>query len=345
MPTFIGLDLAWSPNKESGICWLEGDSRENLRCTRLETSICETEQTADEIAGIEGPVVVTIDAPVLYSPERNAEQEIARRFNKYKSPAHSPHMAFANGFTAGIDLGKALEARQFNMFPSQLLEGENQGRYAVEVFPHTIHIRLFGLNERLPYKRKKGRDTAYLRRAIRKYQELLGALLEQECPGALEHPEIQRALDPTWAKEAIGKSLKRLDDTLDGITCAVAAWLMWKDPDGWEALGDENGYIVVPTETNTPEVVTVVPDFSSGDPPTFAFDGPASGSGVSEGEAAQLNTVVEPTLVIHSGAPGIEVQVSKLVDDSTWEVRVRLEGDDLSRVITVVERLEEGPGH
>ena len=45
MPTFIGLDLAWTTKNESGICWLEGDSRENLRCTRLEAAVCETEST------------------------------------------------------------------------------------------------------------------------------------------------------------------------------------------------------------------------------------------------------------------------------------------------------------
>ena len=42
MPTFIGLDLAWTTKNESGICWLEGDSRDNLRCTRLEAAVCDT---------------------------------------------------------------------------------------------------------------------------------------------------------------------------------------------------------------------------------------------------------------------------------------------------------------
>ena len=340
MPTFIGLDLAWTTKNESGICWLEGDSRENLRCTRLEAAVCETAPTADEIAAIDGPVVVTIDAPVLYSQERAVEKTIARRFNKYKCPAHSPHMAYANDFTAGIDLGRALQDRNFSTYPSGLLRGDHHGRYAVEVFPHTIHVRLFGLNERLPYKRKKGRDTAYLQRAMRMYQELLRALLERECPGVLSHPKVQRALDPARSRDVIGRSLKRLDDTLDGITCAVAAWLMWKDPDGWEALGDENGYIVVPTETNTPDVVTVVPDFSSSVDLDLNHDDSVGELGVAEGEAPHLAEATSPTLIVHNKAPGIEVQVSKSSDESTWEVRVRLESDDLSRVVSVVERLE-----
>ena len=36
--TFIGLDLAWKATNESGICWLEGESPETLRCTRIEAA-------------------------------------------------------------------------------------------------------------------------------------------------------------------------------------------------------------------------------------------------------------------------------------------------------------------
>ena len=339
VPTFIGLDLAWTSKNESGICWLEGDSRENLRCTRLEVAAYETEDLAEEVASA-NPAVVTIDAPVLYTPERWAEAEIARRFNKYKCPAHSSHMAYSNGFTAGFDLGQALEERGYNLDPQPLLRGWNPSQSAVEVYPHTIHVRLFGLSERLPYKRKKGRDTPYRRRVMQKYQELLTALLEKECPLVLDHPEVQRTLDPAAAQVAVGKSLQRLDDGLDGITCAVAAWLMWKNPDGWEALGDENGYIVVPTEANTPDVVTLIPDFSLADESEFPPDTEAHESGVAEEAPTRFRTPPEPRILIESKAPGVEVQVSKLDDESTWEVRVRLEGEDLSRVITVVERLE-----
>ena len=343
MPTFIGLDLAWTTKNESGICWLEGSTRENLRCIRLEVAPRETESLADEVAAA-NPAVVTIDAPVLYTPERWAEKEIARRFNKYKCPAHSAHMAYANGFTAGFDLGKALEERGFSCNPEPLLQGKTPQRSAVEVYPHTLHVRLFGLSERLPYKRKRGRDTPYLQRVMEKYQELLSVLLERECPRVLEHPEVQDALDPERARDAVGQSLKRLDDTLDGITCAVAAWLMWKNPDGWEALGDENGYIVVPTETNTPDVVTVIPDFSLAEEHTFASDTAVRELVAAEDVPTRFRTASEPRVLIESKAPGVEVQVSQRDDGSTWEVRVRLQGNDLSRVVTVVERLEERPG-
>ena len=42
--------------------------------------------------------------------------------------------------------------------------------------------------------------------------------------------------------------LKCLDDTLDGLTCALAAWLAWRNPCAWETIGDHAGYIIVPRE-------------------------------------------------------------------------------------------------
>lgn len=249
MPTFIGLDLAWASHRESGICWLEGESAADLRCTRLKAAVCDPERLAEELAAVEGPLVVAIDGPLLYTPERWAEREVARRFGRYKASPHQAHYAVRQGYTAGIDLGEALEARGFQLDPAPLLRGE-RGRTAVEVFPHTVHVRLFGLAERLPYKPRGGRSAAFRREVMQRYQCHLRDVLHRKAPGVLESADVQRALAPETAAGARGAALKRLDDTLDGLTCALAAWLLWKEPDRWETIGDLNGYIVAPRETD-----------------------------------------------------------------------------------------------
>ena len=243
MPTFIGLDLAWSPKKESGICWLVGDSSENLSCRRLTAEVSNMEKLAQEISLVDGSVVVTIDAPVLYSPERNVEREIARRFGKYKAAAHSPHPHVKAGRKAGIEFGDALCNRGFTCGPRSLLNGDRPTRTGIEVYPHTIHVRLFNLTERILYK--KG-SVAQKRAGLHQYQGHLRVLIEREAPNLLEHDGVAMALDPETARSARGKDLKRLDDTLDGLTCALAAWLIWNEPERWEMIGDLNGYIVVP---------------------------------------------------------------------------------------------------
>ena len=248
MPTFIGLDLAWTTYRESGICWLQGETTDDLRCTRLEAAVCDAEGLAKQIAAVEGPAVATIDAPLLYTPQRWAEREVARRFGRYKASPHQAHYAVRQGYTAGIDLGKALEARGFNLDPASLLKGVGGDRTAVEVYPHTVHVRLFGLAERLPYKPKARRSVAFRREAMQDYQGHLRALIEREAPGVLGHGDVRRALAPRSAAGARGAALKRLDDTLDGLTCALGAWLLWRYPDRWEMIGDLNGYIVAPRE-------------------------------------------------------------------------------------------------
>ncbi len=245
MPTFIGLDLAWSPNKESGICWLTGHSSESLKCERLTAQVSDMAAVAEEIERVEGSVVVAIDAPVLYSPERSVEREIGRRFGKFKASAHSPHPHVRAGRRAGIDLGEALVRRGFTLDPARLLCGDRTGRTAIEVFPHTIHVRLFDLTERILYK--KGR-VAQKRAGLLQYQGYLRGLIEAQAPNLFEHPDVDRALGPATARAARGKGIKRLDDTLDGLTCALAGWLIWKQPERWEMIGDLNGYIVAPRE-------------------------------------------------------------------------------------------------
>lgn len=320
MPTFIGLDLAWTTTNNSGICWLEGDSKENLRCTRLEVGPRETMSLSDEIGQVEAPVVVSIDAPIRYTEQRRAENKINSLFGRYKAGAHSAHAAWNRGWKAGVELGDALEQHGFTTDPTALLEGSMPQRSAVEVYPHTIHVRLFGLDERLPYKRRGSKRPVEFRQDVfRRYQDLLTSLIEREAPGILESPDLRRLLDAKTVQECdTHVALNQLDDALDGVTCAMSAWLMWQYPDQWEMIGDENGYIVVPNESVVPVIVPVVSQ------PWPQLQGPSQDLQVS----------------VHKSAPGIEVQVSRLDDDSAWEIRVRLEGDDLSRVITVVERLE-----
>ena len=251
MPTFVGLDLAWTARKETGICWFQGETPADLKCTRIEASVRDPESLADELAALKGRVIVAIDAPVLYTRERWAEREVAKRFERYKASPHQAHYAVEKGYTAGIDLGAALELRGFDLDPVMLLGRERSERVAVEVYPHTIHVRLFDLAERIPYKPKARRSVATRREAMRKYQNCLETLLAKEAPHVLDDPQVARALSPETVVSARGAALKRLDDTLDGLTCAIAAWLAWRIPSDWEVIGDLNGYIIAPREQAT----------------------------------------------------------------------------------------------
>lgn len=67
MTNFIGLDLAWRDRNETGICWFEGETSDDLTCTRIGAEARSVESLADEVAAVDGSAVVAIDAPVLYT--------------------------------------------------------------------------------------------------------------------------------------------------------------------------------------------------------------------------------------------------------------------------------------
>ena len=86
---------------------------------------------------------------------------------------------------------------------------------------------------------------------MRSYQQHLREFSEREVPGVLSSAELRDALRPKTAETARGKALKRLEDTLDGLTCAIAAWLAWRNSEAWEMIGDLNGYILAPRAADT----------------------------------------------------------------------------------------------
>ena len=187
MATFIGLDLAWTTHRETGICRFDGRSPESLVCTRLESSICVTQDLATEIAGIPHPLVVAIDAPLIVTLNRWVERDVGRRFGRFKASAHSASLELLRrtGRTAGMDLGKALQQYGTTLDPSDLLRGERCVRTAVEVYPHVIDVCLFGLTERLPYKAKTGRSVAFRRAILCEYQDHLRSLLRRYASGVI----------------------------------------------------------------------------------------------------------------------------------------------------------------
>ncbi len=112
-------------------------------------------------------------------------------------------------------------------------------------------MRLFNLAERIRYK--KGRK-AERHHGLLSYQNHLRQLCKERAPGVLRNDSVRAALAPETLEGLPGSSkkgmptLKHYEDMLDGLTCALAAWMAWRDPGAWETIGDRNGYIVTPRE-------------------------------------------------------------------------------------------------
>jgi predicted RNase H-like nuclease len=244
MPAFVGLDLAWTARNETGVCVLRGDAS-TLALERLGCAVATPAGFADLCDSLGDDVVVAVDAPLVVHPERRAERDLAKVFGKYKASAYFANMPFLekmNG-TAGPKLAIELRKRGFQVVPSGLGR-RGVGRTAIEVFPHPAHVVLFGLDERLKYK--KG-PVAQRRAQMVIYQGFLRTLLAVEMPSVLDSALVVAALDRE-ATLARGRALKNLEDRLDALTCAYVAFHCWNHgPAGYRVFGsDEGGAIVTP---------------------------------------------------------------------------------------------------
>lgn len=207
----------------------------------------------EEIASESSPIVVAIDAPLIVTPERSAEKKLNKEFSEYNAGAYTTSMKWLEGcnMKAGPLIGEALK-RNFVLDPKSLLRGDPDEFVAIEIYPHPIHVRLFDLQDRIPYK--KGNNVKK-RQGLLCYQRYLHQYLMQHAPSIMGHAGIQHALAPETLPENLpgtskkGPSLKHYEDMLDSLTCAIAAWQAWADHAAWKMYGDaENGYIVAPRE-------------------------------------------------------------------------------------------------
>src|ERR1700694_236691 len=149
---FIGVDLAWGPKNNTGLCLVRDGAA-------LESCLVRTDE--EILAWLRpltiGPCLVAIDAPLVVtnpSGRRRCESLISRVFNRSQAGAHSSNLglsAFSNGVRA-MRLAKALDLEH-----DPRIEPGLPVRRAVEVYPHPALIALCALDLSLKYKQKRGR--------------------------------------------------------------------------------------------------------------------------------------------------------------------------------------------
>lgn len=239
----VGVDLAWSGRKPSGLCVL----RERAGQLAFESLVCAT-LTGREVAswlGTLGPdVLAGIDAPLVAAAGRTAEAQMARMYGGRGVYAYSarPDFLERRGIAEGPLLGHALAASGWNLDPAALT-GSAAGRHALEVFPHAATVSLFGGVRVLRYK--KGPLAGRLG-PMAELQRLLAGYVQAACPELLDSPL------GTFLAEARsvmpGRAMKETEDRLDAIACALSAYHLWRHGlAGAQVFGDAaSGYIAVP---------------------------------------------------------------------------------------------------
>ncbi len=241
---YVGIDLAWGERQPTGLAVLDADAR-LLHISAVRT---DEEIEAELAVYVDAECLVAIDAPLIVknaTGSRPAEKALSKDFRRFDAGTH-PTNTGKPEFAAGSRGARVAKLLGLDIDPRS-----GRARRAIEVYPHSASIVLFGLGKILKYKNKPGRDLE---------------LLRSELLRLMAHVEATVTTDEAWVglrsqvERATRKSeLRVVEDQVDAAVCAVVAFVAHRTPDLVTTYGDlDTGYIVTPTLGSAPTRTDVV---------------------------------------------------------------------------------------
>jgi len=219
---FIGIDLAWGEKNPSGFCVLE------LRATKLYIISLELFYTLEDIVEKikeyqKFKVSIGVDAPLLI-PNEEGNREIEKAFNKDFSP-YKIAMLPVNRKIMQTYSHKIRSEVLFEYLSTLGYVRDKEAKKRVfEVYPHATIAVAFNNYKILPYKRKKGRDNAFIKKQLKIYQ----MYLQKVC---MPHSTLMQDLEILR-----GRSLKEYEDLLDAITAAYTLFFTQRNKSKYYTL-------------------------------------------------------------------------------------------------------------
>ncbi len=211
---FIGIDLAWGEKNLSGFCAIElppSKTKQKLKIieSKLLHSIEELLQAIDKYA--EHQVFVGVDAPLVI-PNETGNREVEKKFNKdfarYKIsmlPANRKILKKYSPTMRSEMLYNSLKSRGYE-------RNYNANKVVFEVYTHSTIAMLWNNHKILPYKRKKGRNTQFIKEQLEIYKNYLKKTLAS-------HKVFKEDISAYK-----GQKLKDYEDKLDALTCAYSMY-------------------------------------------------------------------------------------------------------------------------
>jgi predicted RNase H-like nuclease len=240
---FIGVDLAWTSRRGTGLCVIE---RNRVQASGRVGGDEELLRWLKPL--VQDDVVVAIDAPLIVrnlEGQRDAERLISRCFAAHQAGAYPANLslpAFREG-VRGEWLAAALDLGVDPTFPPRV-----PVRRAVEVYPHTAIVALFGLATTLKYKGRPGRTLESRAGALGELLDHLESLDTADPPLEVRAGSRWPELRATVADPRTGADLARAEDEIDAYVCAYTALYYWTHgATRCRVAGDAtDGYILTP---------------------------------------------------------------------------------------------------
>lgn len=207
---FIGIDLAWGEKNLSGFCVLQ-ESAKKLKIIdiKLLKSIDDIVQEIQKY--IDYDVHVGVDAPLVI-PNETGNREVEKLFNKdfakYKISMLPANRRLLTKYSPKIRSEELFLKLQEIGFKRDF----NHDKSIYEVYTHSTIAMCFNNHEILPYKRKKGRDSNFIKEQLCIYRDYLKKEIHV-------HEVFKKDISSLK-----GQGLKDYEDKLDACTCAYSIY-------------------------------------------------------------------------------------------------------------------------
>ena len=232
-----GIDLAWGNRARTGVALT--DERGALLKS---ASVTTDEQIADFLAD-SSVAVIALDAPIIVtnpSGMRDCERDLSKDFRRFHAGTHPTNMSRPS--MQPMPRAKRLVLEHGWSTDVELSPGP-MSPVALEVYPHSSMVGLFGLDRVLEYKAKSGR-TLEMRKA--QFTELMGYIV-RHCDETLRLAESSRWHELTDAAAEASKQshFNLIEDEIDAIFCAYVAWVFATAPATLVTYGDPATGVIV----------------------------------------------------------------------------------------------------
>ena len=207
---YIGIDLAWGEKNLSGFCVLVEDKN---RLKILEVKLLKTiDEILKEIQKYsEYKLHVGVDAPLVV-PNEMGNREIEKKFNKdfakYKIAMLPANRKLLTKYSPNI----RSEELFLKLAKLGFKRDYKADKVVFEFYTHSTIAMCFNNLQILPYKRKKGRNTEFIKEQLDIYKKYLRKVISS-------HPIFKEDISTCR-----GQKLKDYEDKLDAITCSYCMY-------------------------------------------------------------------------------------------------------------------------
>ena len=208
MDIYIGIDLAWGDKNLSGFC--VATAQKNSK--KLKILDLQLLHSLDDILleiqkYQEYPVFIGVDAPLII-PNEEGNREIEKNFNKDFSKFKISMLPVNRKLLSKYSQKIRSEELYKKLLELGYTQDYENKKTVFEVYPHATIATLFHNNTILPYKRKKGRSSEFIKEQLCTYRNYLQKIFSKHT------------IFETDIKQIKGQKLKNFEDMFDAMICA-----------------------------------------------------------------------------------------------------------------------------